>query len=417
MLIKIFMVFLSSFFALSGPFTESLEGTHVVVQKERREGYFALVVRGTGMFNFVHEFGSASENYQINSLQVLGDDFVIDGYFLDQTTRIYHAYYLVISPEGEIKTHQRFIDPNHQDISGIYPLNEGYLIHLTQMSTSTELFEKDVLIIQQNTEDKEEPFFREILKIEPTEQGYHVYFKYENSSEIFISMEGTFITGNDLLGIDNKDVVDGEVLLLFAGEAQLNHITIKAPYKIEIPGHYTLVLNRQYTRFTLNPVVSGVQAKTVYIKPVQIQYEFGQAYLNEEPYASSQTIEKPGNYVFGFYDEAYTYEIPFTLTANVQGVRHLERYQDSVYIEFLGEGYLNNQFIQSGFEITDPGRYTLKVFGASGYLETHLFEIEEDASKGIDIVWVERGLLGGSAVLGLGLLVDFILHRVKKKHP
>jgi hypothetical protein len=417
MLIKIFMVFLSSFFALSGPFTESLDGTHVVVEKERRDGYFALVVRGTGMFTFVHEFGSASENYHINSLQVIGDDFVIDGYFLDQTTRIYHAYYLVISPQGEIKTHQRFMDPNHQDISGIYPLKEGYLVHLTQMDTSTELFEKEVLIIQQNAVEKEDIFFREILKIDATEQGYHVYFKYENSSELFITMEGTFITGNDVFGIENKAVVEGEVLLLFAGEAQLNHTVIEAPYKIEIPGHYTLVLNQKYTRFTLNPIVSGIQAKTVYTKPVQIQYEFGQAYLNEEPYASSQIIEKPGNYVFGFYEETYTYEIPFTLTANVKGIRHLERYQDSVYIEFLGEGYLNNQFIQSGLEITEPGLYTLKVFGASGYLETHLFEIEEDASKGVNIVWVERGLLGGSALLGLGLLVDFILHRVKKKHP
>jgi hypothetical protein len=417
MLIKMFMVLLTSFFALAGPYTESLDGTHVVVQKERREGYFALVVRGSGMFTFVHEFGSADENYHINSLQVIGGDFVIDGTFLDQTTRIYHPYYLVLSPQGEIKTHHRFIDPNQQDLSGIYPLNDGYLIHLTQMDASTEVFEKDILIIQDSNQDKEDTFLREILTIETTEQGYHVYFKYEDTSEIFITLDGVFISGNDFIGVENNASVEGEVLLLFAGEAQLNHTAIQAPYPVEIPGHYTVVLNQQYTRFTVNPIVHGIQAKTVYTKPVRIQYEFGQAYLNEEPYASNQTIEKPGNYVLGFYEDAYIYEIPFTLTANVQGIRHLERYQEPVYVEFLGEGYLNNQFISSGYEITEPGRYTLKVFGASGYLETHLFEIEADPTTGMDIVWVERGLLGGSAVLGGGLLVDYILHRVKKKHP
>jgi hypothetical protein len=417
MLIKMFMVLLSSFFALSGPYMESLDGTHVVVRKERRDGYFALVVRGSGMFTFVHEFGSVDENYHINSLQVIGGDFVIDGTFLDQTSRIYHPYYLVLSPQGDIKTHHRFIDPSQQDLSGIYPLKDGYLIHLTQMDSSTEIFEKDILMVQQIHQEKEDSFFKEILNIKATEEGYHVYFKYDELSALFITMDGTFITGNDLIGVKNNESVEGNVILLFAGEAQLNRTSIKAPYQVEIPGHYTVVLNQQYTRFTVNPIVRGIQAKTVYTKPVQIQYEFGQAYLNDEPYASNQTIEKPGNYVFGFYDDTYIYEIPFTLTANVQGIRHLERYQEPVYVEFLGEGYLNNQFIQSGLKITEPGRYTLKVFGASGYLETHLFEIEDDLTTGVDIIWVERGLLGGSAVLGVGLLVDFILHRLKKKHP
>lgn len=417
MILKLLYVLLSSTFLFSSGVQESIDGTHLSVQKERREGYFALVIRGTGMYTFVHEFGSTEENYHVNSLQVINQEFVIDGYYLEQTTRTYHAYFLVISKEGEILIHHDFNDSASQDISGIYPLHEGYLIHLTQMDSSAQWFEKDFLIVFKGPNIIDHELEREIMDIEVTDAGYHVRFKYDSHSLIFITKEGLFLTGPDLIGVSNKESYTDSVQLLFAGEATLNRMTIKAPYEVYSPGNYTLIHEKVYTRFTIHPSVSGVEAHTLYTQPVRIEYDLGQAYLNHEPYASNESIEKPGNYVFGMYKDDYIFEIPFTLTANVRGIKHLESYDHPVSIQFLGEGYLNNQFIQSGHSISEPGRYTLKVFGVNQYLETHTFEIKDEPSTTFNIEWVEIGLLGGSIILGVGLSLDFIIRKVKKKRP
>lgn len=410
-------VLLSSLFFLASPHLESLDGTHLSVQKERREGYFAMVIRGTGMYTFVHEFGSKDENYSIRTLQIINDNFVLDGTVLDQTTRTYHPYFMVITNEGEILIHEIFTSPSQQDLSGVYPLLEGYLIHITQMDESTEIFEQDYLYIFDETLITKESFSDEILDIIATDQGYHVRFKYENSPRIFITLEREFLSGNELKGVLNKESYTGEITLLFAGEATLNQLTIQAPYEVSSPGHYTFILNQTYTRFTLHPFVSGVEAGRIYTQPVQIEYEYGQAFINNEPYASREVIDQPGHYVFGFYQGDYIYEIPFTLTANVRGIKHLESYDSAVNVSFLGEGYINNQYFHSGASLSDPGRYTLKVFGSNGYLETHTFEIIDLNEKAFQMEWVELGLLGGSAVLGAGLIIDSAVRRFKKKRP
>lgn len=418
MFLKWFYVLLSTTLLLSSAQRESIDGTHLSVQKERRDGYFALVVRGTGMYTFVHEFGSTEANYHLNTLQVINQQFVIEGYYLEHETRTYHAYFLVISKEGEILIHHDFYDPlAHHDISGLYPLKEGYLVHLTQMDESTEWFEKDFLILIHDSETETTVFEREIMNIESTSEGYHVTFKYETKPEIFITIDGDFLTGSDLMGVSNKETYSDQVTLLFAGEATLNHMSIVAPYTVYSPGHYTLIHEKVYTRFTLNPKVSGVEAHTIYTRPIQIEYDLGQALLNQEPYASNEWIEKPGRYVFGMYKDDYIFEIPFTLTANVRGIKHLESYDSSVNIQFLGEGYLNNQFIHSGHEVSEPGRYTLKVFGVNQYLETHTFEIKDLETTALNMEWVELGLLGGSIILGAGLSLDFVIRKLKKKQP
>lgn len=417
MIFKWLYVLMSTAILFSSAHQESINGTHLSVQKERRDGYFALVIRGTGMYTFVHEFGSTEENYQINSLQVIHEDFVIEGYYLEQATRTYHAYFLVISPEGEILYHQDFNDPASQDIAGVYPLHQGYLVHLTEADEKTGWFVQDYLVKVDDEDITSTSFDREIMTIEPTSEGYHVTFKYDDTATLFVTLAGDFLVGRDLMGVENKATYDEPVTLLFPGEATLNKMPIKAPHTVYAPGHYTLIHHQVYTRFTVHPEVSGVKADTVYTQPVQITYELGQALLNDEPYASNQWIEKPGRYLFGMYIDDYIFEIPFTLTANVQGIKHLETYDVPVQITFLGEGYLNNQLIRSGHEVTEPGRHTLKVFGVNQYLETHTFEIVDPDATTFQIEWIETALLGGSILLGAGLTIDVIIRRFKKKRP
>lgn len=418
MFLKWFYLLLSTTLLFSSPHQESIDGTHLSVRKERREDYFALVVRGTGMYTFVHEFGSTETNYHINTLQIINEQFVIEGYYLEHETRTYHAFFLVISKEGDIILHHDFYDPlAHQDISGLYALNDGYLVHLTQMDESTEWFEKNFLILINDLDSETIELEREIMKIETTSEGYHVTFKYDQTPEIFVTLDGVFLSDSDILGVTNQESYSDQVTLLFAGKATLNNTPITAPYTVYSPGHYTLVNSRVYTRFTLNPKVTGVKAHTIYTRPLQIEYDLGQALLNHEPYASNEWIEKPGKYVFGMYIDDYIFEIPFTLTANVRGIQHLETYDHPVSVQFLGEGYLNNQFIHSGHEVSEPGRYTLKVFGVNQYLETHTFEIKDSDSSAFNIEWVELGLLGGSVILGSGLTLDFVIRKVKKKRP
>ena len=417
MFIKWMTVLLSTMFLFSTAHQETIDGTHVSAQRERIDGVWLLVVRGTGTYTFIHEWGSEDDRYMINNLQVIRDEFVIDGYISNQKTQSRHPFFLVISKTGEILIDHVFESKATQDFSGFYPLNHGYLLHLTEVDEHTEHFEKESLIVFDEGSLETTELNREIMKIDSTSEGYHVTFKYEDRSEIFITLDGIFLAEKEVLGVENKEAYTDSVTLLFAGKASLNDTLITAPYTVNAPGHYTLIHDRAYTRFTIHPDVNGVEPGMVYTRPVQIEYAFGQAVLNHEPYASNELISIPGTYTFGMYIEDYIYEIPFTLKANVTGIKHLETYDEPVTIQFSGEGYLNNQFIHSGHVVSEPGRYTLKVFGVNQYLETHTFEIKDIDATSFNIEWVEMGLLGGSVVLGAGLIIDSIVRRIKKKRP
>ena len=134
--------------------------------------------------------------------------------------------------------------------------------------------------------------------------------------------------------------------------------------------------------------------------------------------ASYQTSNlRNGSVVFGIYKDNYAYEIPFKITARIDGVEHLKTYNESVVITYQGEGYLNNEFLESGSEVSENGTHTLKVFGEGGYLELVTFKIETEPTLSTGD-WIERSLLGGSFCLaGWFFIREFRRFRKRSTTP
>lgn len=390
----------------------SLDGTTLNITKQGN----VLMIEGSGRHEFTLDLGDDIFDYSLNKVSTDTGRFLIEGYILNWKERSYDPFLLDLSKEGHTVSFHIFEDDLDQDIVGAYPLKDGYLVHLesTQDNGQGSLipYRHHLGILNEGNYETIKTNDR-VTDIKEDYLGYFVYFNYEEIPRYMFSFDGSLINEDDILGIDVHGVYEGEVNLQFLGSATLNDVDIKSPFKVSIPGKYTFIKSGKVIPFTLNPIVSGVVSNTMYSEAISIDYSSGQAYLNDHYYAPGELIEEPGHYIFGLYNDNYIYEIPFTITASIGGVIPMHTYTEPVTLDFEGDAYLNNQYIASGTMVSEPGHYTLKVFGLNDYLETISFKIEDEAENE-DKVWVERGLLGGSLVLGVGVIIKTILNKRKK---
>lgn len=411
-IVALFMTLLSVLISPLQGTMVSIDGTTLNITKN---GHI-LTLEGKGRHDFSLELGDDVLDYSLNNVSTETGSFLIEGYILNTNERSYDPFLLDLSKEGETLLFHIFEDPLDQDIDGAYPLEKGYLVHLASTQSNgqgSEIPYKHHLGILIDGVYEVIKINDRITDIKENSLGYFVYFNYEDEPQIMFSFEGTLINEDDILGIDIHGVYEGDVTLQFLGDATLNGTLIQSPFKITIPGKYTFIKSGKVIPFTLHPSVTGVVANTLYSDSVSIDYSSGQAYLNNQYYAPNEIIREPGHYIFGFYNENYIYEIPFTITASVEGVLPMQTYHEPVTLVFEGDAYLNNQYIASNTTIHEPGHYTLKVFGVNDYLETISFKIENQSEKD-DQVWIERGLLGGSFILGLGVVIKKLISKRKK---
>ena len=103
----------------------------------------------------------------------------------------------------------------------------------------------------------------------------------------------------------------------------------------------------------------------------------------------------------------YQKEINFTINATVEGVLNNQVYDDQVVIQFEGEGYLNNTYVESPYTVAENGDYILKVRGEGNYLETYNFQVETEEKKSTvidfiqkyDVIFLGVVMIGGGIIL------------------
>ncbi len=152
------------------------------------------------------------------------------------------------------------------------------------------------------------------------------------------------------------------------------------------------MLYNGYTyRFVVEPIVTGVTDNEVYLETVTPVIKTGKAYLNNDLYVSGTPITEPGNYTLKVdglnnYEKIYN----FSINSSVTGILNNQVYDNDVQIEFEGEGYLNNTFIESPYTVTDDGEYLLKIRGEGNYLETYYFSVEKAEEETTVIDYVQK---------------------------
>ena len=395
--------------------TLTIDGTQLDITRETVDGVSVLHMEGTGMYQFTHQLGDDTRKYSLNHAWVHGDDFLIEGYTLHHATRTYDPFFVVIHKDGTLTVNALLESPLQQDLIGAYPLTDGYLLHMRESIENGHgdfQFAHDTLHILGEDESPLE-FTEKITDIEAVDSGYLVYFEFQDTADILVRHSQEILQDGAFAGIASGATYTDQVTIHFAGEANLNGQLIKGPKTLVTPGKYTWTHGESVVNFTLDPAVSGIEANAIKSSDVRIDYTYGQGMLNGEYYAPGEVIEGPGDYVFGIYDANYAFEIPFKINARVDGVEHLKTYDGPVTITYQGEGYLNNEFLDSGSEVSDPGAHTLKVFGANGYLETIQFKIESADSMAMTD-WLELSLMGGSIVLASWFVIREVW-RFKKR--
>ncbi len=399
--------------------TVNLDGTQLDITRKMVDGVSVLNVEGTGMYQFTHQFGDETRKYSLNSVETSGDDFLIEGYTIHHETRTYDPFFVVIHKDGTLILNELFESPLQQDLMGTYPLVDGYLLHLRTSEENGQgdfTFTHDELHVLGNTHTKE-IFSKKITDIQSIDQGYHAFLDFEDVPSIYVRNNQTLYTGNRYDGITTNQTYTDQVTLHFAGEALLNDETVIGPVTVVQPGKYTWKFADHFVNFILDPQVTGILPGAIKAGDVRIEYTYGQGTLNGELYAPGEIIEGPGEYIFGIYEDNYAYEIPFKITARIDGVEHLKTYDEPVVITYQGEGYLDNEFIESGSEVSENGTHTLKVFGEGGYLELVTFKIETEPTLSTGD-WIERSLLGGSFCLaGWFFIREFRRFRKRSTTP
>ena len=117
----------------------------------------------------------------------------------------------------------------------------------------------------------------------------------------------------------------------------------------------------------------------------------GNVILNNDIYISNTEITNPGNYEFIVNGaNNYTENLSFTITSNLEGIINNNIYIEPITLDFNGNGYLNNQFIESPYEVIESGDYIFKIRGENNYMETYFFSIEEEVNETSFIDFVQR---------------------------
>ena len=94
-----------------------------------------------------------------------------------------------------------------------------------------------------------------------------------------------------------------------------------------------------------------------------ITFDYGNATLNNDIYLSGSIVSKPGYYQFLLSGaNGYVEECNFTITCNMDGVSNNNVYDSDIEVIFNGEGYLNNQFVNSPLHVKRRTRLQCSTF-------------------------------------------------------
>lgn len=219
----------------------------------------------------------------------------------------------------------------------------------------------------------------DIVGLETTDRYLLLRSTHYGQFELAIRSDLTSFTPEDNLNIVDREIYTKPFFLEFINGGQLNDDYVEHGVMIDYPGNYIFDYGNQVYHFTLMPTVLGLEQNKIYTERVTPIVDKGNILLNNDVFISGTEITKPGNYellVKGVGD--YEYWIEFTIAHHLSGIINHQTYYENVILTFTGDGYINNQYIESPFEVVEPGDYILKIKGENNYLETYYFQISEE---------------------------------------
>ncbi len=397
---------------------ETHHGVTLSATRQRVDGDWQMVVRGEGQHTFDFYRGDAQRHYYPETILVHENQFYLTGYIIedDAITRNINAFIMIIALTGTITLEEVIVDDYYTSLVQLIPMDDVLFIHLRHESLNEydgfEFYQDAVQLWENNQYSQSYTFDQRILRMHA--EGSFLLFSnhYHGPFEMMIDDKAELVTEPQLYGVVDQGVYYDVVTLYFNDILVYNDKTYVKPVTFNHPGNYQFEFNHHQYQITLHPSTEGVYENMVTNQAVVIDYEVGMPFLNGKPYAPKEIIDYPGHYQLIFENTNYRYAIPFTITSQLHGVFDRQTYHESRKITFRGEGYLNNQYIESGMVINESGKYTLQIFGENDYQEKHHFTIElESPQNDVNLLMiVEVSLL----VCALGLSMLFIIKTLKR---
>jgi len=274
--------------------------------------------------------------------------------------------------------------------------NHGYLIILSKDA----MYQSDIVLnsqleeIQLNSERESTGDFSYQFQGTCTingESNDDIYLVEPGNYEIVINrLKYHFILHiiikSDVQGIINEGIYIGKTTINAKGELFLDDNTYLSGTEINEVGYHTLriigvgeLIEDYY--FTIEPHVSGIEDNGEYISGVYIDIPNAIAYLNMTPYENNTLIARPGKYVLTIMGvNEYRSTLNFTIFPSVVNLENNGNYQAEYRLNFIGEGRLNGEIIQSG-SVLNEGVYDFELWFENTLFRQYHFTVIENTDE------------------------------------
>ncbi len=325
-----------------------------------------------------------------DSSLIINDVVLLDNYLvyygsihINGNDTYYDAYYLVTDLNGNIISEYNQDFGDLEEIINVFEIDGIFVIHVEERNDPIgDQFEftRNIFIgfDETYTNVYQTEIYLEIFNYKVTENYYLYSHDNTNNFEGGLRNDLTIISYDDIPVITSNAKYNEIFFLDFINEGILNGERIFNGHLIDYPGNYTFDYNNSTFDFVVTSTITGVENNSVYSEPVYPFISRGLATLNNDIFLSGEDVSLPGYYNLEVIGEnGYQESISFTITSNLEGILNNHSYSEEVELTFNGEGYLNNQHIDSPFIVSEEGEYQFKITGENNYMESYFFSITE----------------------------------------
>ena len=367
----------------------------IIITSFKEDGISGFTIEKTGTNPFSTTIIDNLEHYYITGVNQVEDYYVLYGYgFTNNSDTEYDSLIFIFDLAGNIIKKDLRDYGSMECIKTVYYIDDILIVYTESVNDLDYSYEFNSNFF--TSYDHNFSYLNsieispKILKLNSDEE--YIFIGYDSIEfDIALRSDLSMIKSSDLLNINEGQVFNESVTIEFINGATLNNDYVENGVTINYPGNYSLNYNNQIYNFVVVPVITGVVDKEIYNHSVTPLFTGGNAILNNDVYIPNSEISEPGNYEFiingaNNYNESLT----FTITSNLEGIINNNTYIEPVTLDFNGDGYLNNQFIESPYEVSEGGEYILKIRGENNYMESYYFSIQKDVKKTSIIDFVQR---------------------------
>jgi hypothetical protein len=372
-----------------------VNNNEIIITSIKEEGITGFTIEKAGVNPFFSTIIHDSEHYFITGVKQINDYFVVYGYgFTNNSDTEYDSLFFVFDSAGNTIFKDLRDYGSMETIKNIFYIDDVFIVYTESVNDINQTYE-----FNSNYFVSYDHSFNYLDSIEISPKIYkldsndmYILIGYDNAEyDLAIRSDLSLIKKTDLLTLTEGQIFIESVTIEFINGAIINNDFVENGVTIIYPGDYTLNYNNRIYNFTVVPVITGVIDNEIYTESIMPTISGGNVVLNNDIYVSNTEISNPGNYDFTVNGaNNYVESLSFTITSNLDGIINNNSYLDPVTLDFNGDGYLNNQFIESPHEVIETGDYILKIRGENNYMETYYFSIEEDEVSTSFVDFIQR---------------------------